>query len=122
MTIELWMLVWAVVLAFVQMLIAVQGATIQIGLKTLAGNRDSLPALTDWKGRADRAYRNMREYLPWFAALVLVAHVANATGSLSALGAQIFLYARVVYAVVYLIGAPYTTGAVLDVDGGAGLM
>jgi uncharacterized MAPEG superfamily protein len=49
----------------------------------------------------------MREYLLLFAALVLVAHVANATSSLSALGAQIFLYARVVYAVVYLIGIPW---------------
>jgi uncharacterized MAPEG superfamily protein len=49
----------------------------------------------------------MQEYLLLFAALVLVAHVANAAGSLSALGAQIFLYARVVYAVVYLIGVPW---------------
>jgi len=107
MTIELWMLVWAIVLTFVQMLIAVQGATIQVGLTTLAGNREEMPALSNWKGRADRSYRNMREYLLLFAALVLVAHVANATSSLSALGAQIFLYARVVYAVVYLIGIPW---------------
>jgi uncharacterized MAPEG superfamily protein len=107
MTIELWMLVWAIVLTFVQMLIAVQGATIQVGLTTLAGNREDMPALSGWKGRADRSYRNMREYLLLFAALVLVAHVANATSSLSALGAQIFLYARVVYAVVYLIGIPW---------------
>jgi uncharacterized MAPEG superfamily protein len=107
MTIELWMLVWAVVLTFVQMLIAVQGATIQVGLTRLAGNREDMPALSGWKGRADRSYRNMQEYLLLFAALVLVAHVANAAGSLSALGAQIFLYARVVYAVVYLIGVPW---------------
>ena len=87
MTVDLWMLVWAVVLAFVQMMIAVQGATMQVGLATLAGNREDVAALSDWRGRAERAYRNMLETLPMFAALVLVAHVAGAADASTALGA-----------------------------------
>ena len=54
MTPELSLLVWAVALAFAQMLVAVSGATLQVGLPSLAGNRDNLPALTGWAGRARR--------------------------------------------------------------------
>ena len=121
MTMDLWMLVWAVVLAFLQMLIAVGGSMIQLGPATLAGNRASPLDLADWHGRAERAYRNMLEFLPMFAVLVLVAHVAGAANATTALGAQLFLYARVVYAVVYLIGIPYLRTAVWAVSA-AGLV
>ena len=46
MTIELWMLFWMVRLAFLQMTITVQGATIHFGMVTLAGNRECLRALS----------------------------------------------------------------------------
>ena len=39
MTSDLTLLIWAVVLAFVQMLIAVSGATLHVGLPALAGRR-----------------------------------------------------------------------------------
>jgi uncharacterized MAPEG superfamily protein len=63
------LLVWAVLLTFVQMLIAVSGAVLQVGLPTLAGNREGLAACTGWAGRAARAHRNMLESLVQFAAL-----------------------------------------------------
>jgi uncharacterized MAPEG superfamily protein len=70
MTIELWMLFWAVVLAFAQMAVAVGGATRRFGVVTLAGNREGLETLSGWKGRAERAYRNALEFCltlqPWF--------------------------------------------------------
>jgi uncharacterized MAPEG superfamily protein len=69
------LLVWAVALCVVQMIIAVAGATLQVGLPTLAGNREPLADFTGWAGRATRAHRNMLESLVLFAALVLVAHV-----------------------------------------------
>ena len=69
---ELMLLVWAVVLAFVQMLVAVSGATLQVGLPALAGNREALAPFSGWAGRAQRAHRNMLESLVLFAALVLV--------------------------------------------------
>src|SRR5918911_1735581 len=101
------LLVWSVLLAFVQMLIAVSGATLQVGLPTLAGNREGLAPCTGWAGRAARAHHNMLENLVLFAALVLVAVIANKTNSTTLLGAQIFFWARLVYALVYWVGIPW---------------
>ena len=116
MTAGLWMLFWAIGLAFVQMLIAVQGATFQVGLATLAGNRDAMEPMPDWKGRAERAYRNMLEYLPLFAILILIEHAAGTANSLSIFGAQLFVGARVVYAAVYLAGIPWLRTAIWAVS------
>ena len=46
MSIELKLLVWAVILTLIQCLIAVTGAFLQVGLPKLAGNREDLPAIT----------------------------------------------------------------------------
>ena len=104
---ELVWLLWAVALAFTQMLIAVSGATLQVGLPALAGNREALPPFTGWAGRAYRAHHNMLESLVLFAALVLVAVVTDRTNATTLLGAQLFFWARLVYAVVYLAGIPW---------------
>jgi uncharacterized MAPEG superfamily protein len=104
---ELTMLVWAVALAFVQVLIAVQGAMMQVGLMTLVGNREHFPELTGWAGRAHRAHNNMMLNLVLFAALVLAAVAAGRTNNWTLVGAELFLWARVAYAIVYLIGLPW---------------
>ena len=104
---ELSLLVWAALLTLVQAVVAVQGALMQVGLPTLAGNREGLPEIKGWGGRAARAHRNMLENLALFAALVLVAAIAEKTNSTTLLGAQIFLYARIVYALVYIAGVPW---------------
>ena len=104
---ELMWLLWALALTFVQMLVAVSGATLQVGLPALAGNREGLAPCTGWAGRAQRAHRNMLESLVLFAALVLIAVVANKTNSTTLLGAQIFVWARLVYALVYMAGIPW---------------
>jgi len=107
MPIELQLLVWAAILALVQMIVAVIGANSQVSLPVLAGNRENMPALTGWALRAQRAHLNMLESLVVFAILVLVA---NATGRLSettALGANLFFWGRLAYALVYLAGIPW---------------
>ena len=104
---ELVWLLWAVALTFVQMLVAVTGATLQVGLPALAGNREGLAPCTGWAGRAQRAHHNMLESLVLFAALVLVAVVTDKTNSTTLLGAQLFVWARLVYALVYLAGIPW---------------
>jgi uncharacterized MAPEG superfamily protein len=104
---ELMWLLWAVALAVVQMLVAVSGATLQVGLPRLAGNRDGMPPLAGWAGRAQRAHWNMLESLVLFAALVLISVVANKTNSATVLGAQIFFWARLAYAPVYIAGIPW---------------
>ena len=113
---ELTLLVWAAVLALVQAVVAVQGAMMQVGLATLAGNREGLPEIKGWGGRAARAHRNMLENLVLFAALVLVSVVGGRTKATTLLGAQIFLYARIAYAVIYVAGIPWLRTAVWAVS------
>ncbi len=112
MSVEMKMLVWSVGLAFAQCLVAVTGAMLQVGLPTLAGNREGMPAITGWAGRAERAHRNMLQSLVLFAALVLVAQAAGKHDATTVLGAQLFFWARLAYAVVYLIGLPWVRTAV----------
>ena len=113
---ELVWLLWAVALTFAQMLVAVSAATLQVGLPTLAGNREGLPEFKGWTGRAFRAHRNMLESLVLFAALVLVAVVSQKTNAMTLLGAQIFFWARLVYAGVYVAGIPWLRTAVWTVS------
>jgi uncharacterized MAPEG superfamily protein len=113
---ELTLVTCAVVLTLVQAVVAVLGAMMQVGLPALAGNREGLPEITGWAGRAARAHRNMLENLVLFAALVLVAVAAGKTNATTLLGAQIFLYARLAYAAVYIIGMPWIRTAVWAVS------
>ena len=107
MTNELTYLLWSVALTFIIMLIAVSGATLQVGLPKLAGNREGLPDCTGWVGRATRAHRNILESLVLFAVLVLVAQALNIHNGLTLLGAQLFFWGRVAHAIVYIAGIPW---------------
>jgi len=111
MTPELTYLVWSAVLTFVLVLIAVSGATLQVGVPKLAGNREDFPELTDWAGRAQRAHRNMLENLILFAILVLVAQAVGVRNGMTLLGAQLFFWGRVAHAVVYIAGIPWVRTA-----------
>lgn len=109
---ELILLAWAVALTAAQMLVAVTGAMLQVGLPALAANRDNLPAITGWAGRAQRAHRNMLENLVLFAALVLIVCLAGRNSALTLLGAHLFFWARLAYAGIYIAGIPWLrTGA-----------
>ena len=107
MTVDLQMLVWSAALALVQMLIAVAGAQGQLGLPMLAGNRDNLPAVTGWAGRARRAHINMLESLVVFAIVVLVANASGRANESTALGATLFFWGRAAYAIIYVVGIPW---------------
>lgn len=107
MTADLTYLLMSVVLTFVQVLIAAAAANQAVGLTALAGNRDDLPALGGFAGRARRAHLNMIENLVLFAALVLIAAVAGKANATTATGALVFFWARLAYAVIYLVGIPW---------------
>ena len=104
---ELTLLVWTTALTLLQAVVAVMGATSQVGLPILAGNREIVPAIGGWAGRAQRAHRNMLESFVLFAVLVLVAQVAGKTNAMTALGAELFFWARLVYAIIYVVGVPW---------------
>ena len=116
MSLELTLLVWSVALTFIQMLIAVSGCALQFGLPRLSGNRENLPAADGWAGRAQRAHHNMLESLVFFAVLVLVTEVTNRNSAITGLGAQLFFWARVAYAIIYVVGIPWVRTAVWAVS------
>jgi uncharacterized MAPEG superfamily protein len=107
MTPDMKFLLWSVALAFIQMLVAVSGATLQVGLPRLAGNREGLPELAGWAGRAQRAHRNMLENLVLFIALVLIAEISRRTNATTLLGAELFFWGRLAHAVIYVAGLPW---------------
>ena len=112
MTIELTMLLWSVILAFVLIMIPASDALRLNGVLPLFGNRGNLQPPSPWGGRAQRAAANMFESLPLFAALVLIAHVTGTSSPTTILGAQLFFWGRVAHAIFYLAGIPYLrTGA-----------
>jgi uncharacterized MAPEG superfamily protein len=77
------------------------------------GNRERpLAGESAWASRARRAHANTLENLVPFAALVLVAHVAGRNDDMTALGAQVFFWARLAYVLVYIAGlVPWRTVA-----------
>lgn len=106
--IELRMLAWAVALGLLHLLVAATLTTRQRGLKWNAGARDGdATPLAGVAARVDRAFRNFMETFPLFAAAVLAAVATGRTGEDTALGAQIYLWARVAYVPVYAAGIPY---------------
>ncbi len=107
MAIELQLLVWSAILALVQMIVAAMGAQQQVSLPVLAGNREAMPPLRGWALRATRAHLNMLESLVVFAIFVFVAVATNHLNATTALGANLFFWARLAYAIVYVIGVPW---------------
>lgn len=107
MGIELKFLAWAIVLGFVQLLLADALVTRQRGLAWNTGPRDSSPPLTGVAGRSERAYRNFLETFPFFAAAVLAVTLAGRTSEHSALGVQLYFWARVAYVPLYLGAVRY---------------
>jgi uncharacterized MAPEG superfamily protein len=116
MSIELKLLLWSVALTVVQMVVAVLGAQGQVGLPKLVGNRDDLPVLQGFAGRAQRAHRNMLESLVLFAVLVLLAQVTGKANAATAFGAQLFFWGRIAYALIYWIGIPWARTAAWTVS------
>jgi uncharacterized MAPEG superfamily protein len=97
-------LLLSTILTFVQVLVAAMGANQAVGLNTLAGNREGLGEIPGWAGRAKRAHLNMIENMVLFTALVLIAAVAGKANAMTAMGAMIFFWARLAYAVIYVAG------------------
>jgi uncharacterized MAPEG superfamily protein len=107
MTTELTMLVWSAVLCVLLAVPYSLGMVGRVGLPKMAGNRDDVPQPEGWMGRGKRAHLNMVENLVPFAALVLVAHAAGIHTPMAVLGAQLFFWARLAHAMVYLAGIPW---------------
>lgn len=106
MTIELTMLLYSTLLAFILVLIPACKAILDNGPMTQAGPRDDLPEPDVFRKRANRLIANMYENLTLFAIVVLIAFAAGVSNETTVLGAKIFFYARIAHAVIYLAGWP----------------
>jgi uncharacterized MAPEG superfamily protein len=107
MSTELTMLAWGCVLALVHIFIAVRFKTRQYGVKWNMGARDEeLPPPQPIVGRLARAQANFFETFPIAAAAILIVEAADRTDQWTAVGAIVWLAARVVYLPVYAAGIP----------------
>lgn len=108
MTQELTALVLAILLGFVHLFAAGNAGRQARGFKWNAGPRDeTVPPLSGVAGRLERAFRNFLESFAFFAAAVLIAHLANRHNALTINGAWLYLAARVVYLFIYAAGIAY---------------
>lgn len=107
MSIELWLLAGSLLLALVQIALASNAAKRQTGIAWSVGPRDQPHPLSGVAARLERARRNLMETLPVFAGAVLLVHVAGRETWASALGAHMFLWARVAYVPIYAAGVPW---------------
>ena len=107
MTTELIALAWGCVLGIVHIFIAVRFKTRQYGTKWNVGARDEeLPPLNPVAGRLARAQANFYESFPIMAAAILIVSVANLETYWTAIGALLWLAARLAYLPLYAFGVP----------------
>ena len=105
---EMLLLGWSTVLLFAYVMIQGQTATRDRGLDWNAGPRDGeQKPLGEMAGRAERALKNFQETYPVFIALALGLAVTDRTGGIGAIGAWLWLGARIVYIPLYLFGVKY---------------
>jgi uncharacterized MAPEG superfamily protein len=110
---EIVMLGVSVVLLLVQLFLQSIPATMEMGGDYKAGPRDETRVLRGvFAGRADRAFRNLLETFPVFAALTLALVVTGRNGGLGALGAEVWVVARILYVPLYFIQIPFARSLV----------
>ena len=107
MTTELSVLAWGCILALVHIFATIRYKTRQYGSTWNMGPRDQeLPPAQPIVGRLARAQANFFETFPIFAAAALIVSVAHLGGRWTAIGAMLWLGARIVYLPLYAAGVP----------------
>ncbi|WP_298956953.1 MAPEG family protein [uncultured Methylobacterium sp.] len=108
MPIEISLLAAAVVLGVVHIVAAsASGLQQRGGLAWAASNREAQPGpMQGAAGRLERASKNFFETFPLFAALVLAAAATGRFDATTALGAHLYVWARLAYLPIYGFGVP----------------
>jgi uncharacterized MAPEG superfamily protein len=105
---EIVMLAIGTVLLMLQLFLQSISSTAELGGVYKAGQRDEARvAKSVFAGRADRAFRNLLETFPLFAALALALVVTGRNGGLGALGAEVWVVSRILYVPLYFIQIPF---------------
>jgi uncharacterized MAPEG superfamily protein len=103
---ELRMLAYAVGLLIVLVVIQAFAGIRSKGLMPLANNRDDLGPAEGFHARMLRVVDNHREGLTMFAPLALIAAVMQISTPMTILASQLFLFSRIVHALLYILGVP----------------
>jgi uncharacterized MAPEG superfamily protein len=107
MNTELKMLFASAILALLHFMPYLMAYIKHWGMTVAVGNRENTPPLPDWANRSLRAHRNMTENLVHFTTFVLIAQIMGVSNEITALGATLFFYARVLYLIIYTLGIPW---------------
>jgi uncharacterized MAPEG superfamily protein len=98
MTVELWLLIASVILGLVHLIVSSHLISWQRGYHWTASNREAdVPPVRGLANRVDQATTNFLETFPFFAALVLLAHLTNHHSLLTVVGAHLYFWCRAGY-------------------------
>jgi uncharacterized MAPEG superfamily protein len=96
--VELWLLIASIVLGLLHLIASSHLISWQRGYRWTASSREAdVPPLRGLANRVDQATTNFLETFPFFAVLVLVAHVTNHHSLLTVIGAHLYFWGRVGY-------------------------
>jgi uncharacterized MAPEG superfamily protein len=99
MTSELRFLVASVILGVLQIIAASHLISLQRSYHWTASDREEpVPPLHGLANRVDQATTNFLETFPFFAALVLAAHITHSHDALTVWGARLYFWGRIGYA------------------------
>jgi uncharacterized MAPEG superfamily protein len=102
---ETTMLLWSAILGLVQLLVATTLATKDQGLAYNLSPRDAAPPpVSLLSARLLRAFKNFQETFALFAAAIIIVTLAGRQDATSALGAQLYFWARLIYVPIYASG------------------
>jgi len=114
MTTELHFLVASVILGLLQLIAASHLISYQRGYRWTASDRDGrVPPLRGLANRVDQATTNFLETFPFFAVLVLAAHLTNIHNALTLWGAHLYFWGRLGYLTAAALGFGLLRSAVL---------
>ena len=105
MTTELRILAASIILGLVHLIVDSHLISFQYGYRWTASTREqSVPPLRGLANRVDQAYTNFMETFPFFAAVVLIAHVVDCHSALTLWGAQLYFWGRLGYVLAAAAG------------------
>ena len=107
MSVELEMLVWVSTLTLFMWVPYVLSAMVNDGLITSFKWQGDEEQRFIWSQRAKRAHYNAIENLIPFAAIVIVAHLAEISNDATAAAATAYFWLRAIYYVFYTVGISY---------------
>ena len=104
MTTELAMLIWAIVLGLVHAVVTGQLTVAQHGMAYGLSPRDEKKPLTGIPARIERAFANYMQTFPFFAATVLIVQLLNRHNTMTVIGAEMYVWARLAFIPLYAMG------------------